>query len=363
MMKSLENLVRKAYNWKSTRKPYLDRYLDPALTYIAGNAAMLYYANKGLNMVSDSFPGYEGPAMLGAYALLATGIGAANRYVLRSVGKRIAKFHETRIKKRKIVNFSSVIRTAGQIGALTGLMLYSNFAGTVRDYKWDAQRVTDAFARKQAATMVDYVDDDTKHAKQSKTLIDMMPKNLYWSQVENSSIRSPIGKFYRTYRWNDALTKTERKYHIQPGLLSGLVMTESMGNPLQLNYTNGGDAGLMQFMPGTAQQCGLKTYGDSNKTGTDRYHGRRLQSLVKSMEYDYDKLSKIDERFDVSKSIDAGGRYLSDLYKKYGDWNLAISAWNRGKPASDPTCTNHVKATRYNQQYYLAHVKSIEKQK
>lgn len=40
--------------------------------------------------------------------------------------------------------------------------------------------------------------------------------------------------------------------------------------------------------------------------------------------------SYVDERMDVLKSTDAAARYLRDMYKIFGDWNLSIAAYNSG---------------------------------
>ncbi len=61
-----------------------------------------------------------------------------------------------------------------------------------------------------------------------------------------------------------------------------------------------GAAGLWQFMPYTAKLSGLE-----------------VNSLI-------------DERLDPIKSTDAACRYLKTLYGIYGDWNLAIAAYNCG---------------------------------
>lgn len=85
------------------------------------------------------------------------------------------------------------------------------------------------------------------------------------------------------------------------------------GLPLELKYlpviesalmpsakSHAGAAGLWQFMIGTGRRYGL------------------------------DQSSLIDDRLDPIKSSDAAARYLRDLYKLYGDWNLVIAAYNCG---------------------------------
>lgn len=88
---------------------------------------------------------------------------------------------------------------------------------------------------------------------------------------------------------------------------------ETYGLPLELKYlpviesalnpravSRVGATGLWQFMVGTAKDYGLE-----------------INSLV-------------DDRRDPVKSSYAAARYLGDLYKIFGDWNLVIAAYNCG---------------------------------
>lgn len=80
--------------------------------------------------------------------------------------------------------------------------------------------------------------------------------------------------------------------------LKYLPVIESALNPTAVSRT--GAAGLWQFMPGTATGQGLE-----------------VSSLV-------------DERRDPIRSSDQAAKYLKELYLTYGDWSLAIAAYNCG---------------------------------
>lgn len=83
-----------------------------------------------------------------------------------------------------------------------------------------------------------------------------------------------------------------------PVELRALAIIESNLSPLAASRV--GAVGLWQFMPATGKNLGLE-----------------INSLV-------------DERCDVMKSTRAACKFLAYLYKVYGDWTLAIAAYNCG---------------------------------
>ncbi len=369
---SLEKIVREVKNATKAPKRAFDMYFEPAIAWLAGQAIYLKAADEALNKVSQIVDKNEGPAMLGTYVGLG-GLWFLYNKVVKRVAKSIYNRHKKKMEKvpyktRKQLkhprnreftgmNRRSFLKTLGILGGAVAAQPVLKLEKSLSNFRWDGQRVLDAFAREQDI-MQHQIEDFKRLDITPPSMAFKMPADLNLVEVRGSNIFSKRGKFLRTYRWDQIISSIEKKHGIQQGLIAGLIMRESYGNPLQLNSRSDGGAGLMMFQPGTAKLYGLKTHGDSSVTGRDRNHGLKLKKLVREHNWDYMKLSGLDERFDVFKSIDAGARYIRDMEKKYGTWDKALSAYNRGTPTRSPKNTEHVKMTRLYQEFYLEQLKN-----
>lgn len=108
--------------------------------------------------------------------------------------------------------------------------------------------------------------------------------------------------------WQNQLNGPSSQHQLE-GLLHGIMMTESGGNPLA--YNPSGATGAYQFMPGTARDLGLRVD------------------------------SQVDERLDPEKSRAAASIYMRQLLTRYnGNIDNALRAYNWGMGNVDKWIAN-----------------------
>ncbi len=178
--------------------------------------------------------------------------------------------------------------------------------------------------------------DEALDLKTYKSRFDFLNRNTDLS-IDYNDVTFTYVKKFLSYRWYPKiiglsvyyfpLFESKLDHYGIPRELKYLAVVESALNPRAGSWV--GASGLWQFMPATGAEYGL-----------------RKNELVNTF---YDPMS----------NADAGARYLRDLYKQFGDWNLAISAYNCGAgnvrkairgPARIPALNSHMyyKHLKYN---------------
>lgn len=125
----------------------------------------------------------------------------------------------------------------------------------------------------------------------------------------NNTIQAFINYF--TVRKRSYIRKMLARKHVYFPLFEETLKKNNL--PDELKYLSIVESGLNPRAVSPARAAGLWQFISS----TGREHGLRQDSYI-------------DERMDPVKATQAGCRYLQTLYNTFGDWELALSAYNCG---------------------------------
>jgi len=171
-----------------------------------------------------------------------------------------------------------------------------------------------------SAALTDYTNliqhYDPKAAIQEPSVTQALNDFKYAPQYKNTDPFQYAGRFVAgrkgielhtsdaAFKYQKYINDAAEKYGVDPALIAGVVHRESIDTGVKDPTTvtsKKGAVGMMQLLPGTARDMGLRVNDDT------------------------------DERTNPEKNIDAGTKYLAGLLKEYnGNTKKALAAYNAG---------------------------------
>ena len=126
--------------------------------------------------------------------------------------------------------------------------------------------------------------------------------SFYGSIKGVASLHTLYLEYKYPLKYNEELLKYSAEFSLDADMVSAVIYEESRFRPD--SSSNKGAVGLMQLLPNTAEYIAGKIKGQ-------RFDSRKLN--------------------DPEKNIKYGCYYLSYLFKKYGDWDKTLAAYNAGE--------------------------------
>ena len=172
-----------------------------------------------------------------------------------------------------------------------------------------------------------------------------MPEPEKISDSAKTSL-SDFDKMLESKGYDLIIENAAKQNNIDANLVKAIMKLESSANPLTIGPC--GEAGLMQFMPGTAKAVGISPiFENADFTSCQDSRGntkpevaayrQRLQNAIVGMSEE--EASRVDGRFDSRKSIEGGVKHIAGLYAEYNQNIMAtIAAYNRGGKIKEDCC-------------------------
>ncbi|MCX8147255.1 MAG: lytic transglycosylase domain-containing protein, partial [Candidatus Woesearchaeota archaeon] len=165
------------------------------------------------------------------------------------------------------------------------------------------------------------------------------PEGVKVNSVDSGNLGSITGLIIEEVSGKEIegyIKEASKAYGIPENLIKAHITAESNFNPRAVAIGCGA-AGLIQLMPGTAKQLGLKTFNNYDFVTCNAGKTEELLNFMagKSLK----EIALVDERFDPKKNIMAGEKYLKQQIDKFnGDIELGLAAYNAGPGAVNKRC-------------------------
>lgn len=304
----------------------INQHIDLILARLGLNAGLLY----GVAQVAERFPDLSSPTKFILSAAAAAGIVAADNLIyppLRPALRYAPSNRGAGLLKTLSLSAALALPIAG---------LHQEINAVTRDVAAGIEGLLDpeTDARVEPAEPKNVTPQNTKDLLASLGYTERV--KVAFPDVKLADKDSLNGRIQRTIRWKPFTDAVEKRYGIPEGVLLGLIMQESYGDPLQPNASDDGGIGLVHTQGTTARKLGLKIYGTST-SAADNNHGKSLAAMFQRCNYDFSCVSKSDDRAHPLKNLDAIARYVKEGYdfakgKKVSDtkaWNAGL-VWVRG---------------------------------